>query len=425
MPPSVHDDAAGLKRALLQRDQWLAVLADTASHLLSTDDPDAMVRGVFERIRFHFQVDAYFNFMVNEAGDALRMASCAGIPDETARSIQRLEFGQAICGTVAQCRRPITATFIQESDDPKVQLVRGFGIRSYACNPLMAGERLLGTLSFASRVRDTFDENELECFRTICHYTELAIERTRMERRLQQQEKLESVGLLAAGVAHDLNNLLGIMMGSTSLAAEMVEDAEVRSLLNQATDAAERAADLSQQLMAYAGKGRLVARRLDVSDLVRKTAALLQSTIGKVRLQLDIAERLPVVEGDECQLRQVVMNLIINAAEAMEDGRPGLIRVRTGSEGAESVWFEVADNGRGMDEATRARIFDPFFTTKPKGRGLGLSSVSGIIRAHRGELKVASTPGRGSTFRILLPIAPVLPQRPAHTGDAVALPRSA
>src|SRR5262249_4199609 len=127
----------------------------------------------------HFSLDTYFNFMVNEAGDALRLESCIGIPDETARSIRRLEFGQAVCGTGAQRRQPIVATHIQQSDDPKVQLVKSFGIRVYACNPLLAEDRLLGTLSFASRRRDEFDAEEVEFLRTISHYVTVAYERLR------------------------------------------------------------------------------------------------------------------------------------------------------------------------------------------------------------------------------------------------------
>src|SRR5207244_341779 len=126
-----------------------SLLSESAGHLLSVDDAEAMVRGLFERIREPLGVDAYFNYMVSESGDALTLASCGGIPDDTARTITRLELGQAICGTVALIRQPIVATQIHLSDDPKVQLVKSFGVRAYACNPLMAGPRLMGTLSFA------------------------------------------------------------------------------------------------------------------------------------------------------------------------------------------------------------------------------------------------------------------------------------
>jgi GAF domain-containing protein len=147
-----------------------------------------------------------FDFMVNDAGDALRLESCTGIPDETARSISRLEFGQAVCGTVALHRQPVVATFIQQSDDPKVQLVKSFGIRAYACNPLLAEERLLGTLSFASRTREQFDADELEFLRTITHYVTVAYERLRLVKELRDRDRRKDEFL--AMLAHELRNPL-------------------------------------------------------------------------------------------------------------------------------------------------------------------------------------------------------------------------
>src|SRR5581483_9877151 len=126
--------------ALQKQAERLRLLWEAAAVLLTTDDPDAMLRGLFAKIAPHFGLDAFFNFMVNEAGDALRLESCLGIPEGEARKITRLEFGQAVCGTVAQHRQPLVATHIQQANDPKVQLVKGYGIRAYACNPLLAGD---------------------------------------------------------------------------------------------------------------------------------------------------------------------------------------------------------------------------------------------------------------------------------------------
>jgi FixJ family two-component response regulator len=159
-------------QALHRQSERLRLLWEAASVLLSTDQPDAMMRGLFAKIAPHFGLDAYFNFMVDESGEALRMESCVGISDEEARKIARLDFGQAICGTVALQRHPIMATNIQQSADPKAQLVKGYGLRVYACSPLLAGDRLLGTLSFASRFRDSFAPDELEFLQTVCHYVD-------------------------------------------------------------------------------------------------------------------------------------------------------------------------------------------------------------------------------------------------------------
>jgi GAF domain-containing protein len=150
-----------------KRNQRLALLSESLGHLVSSHDPERIVRDLFPKVAAHLGVDTYFNYMVNREGDALTLHSYAGISNETAKAIERLEFGQAICGRVAQTHQPIVAMEIQTSDYDKAALVRSCGIQAYACNPLMSGGRFLGTLSFASRTRARFDEDELEFIRTV------------------------------------------------------------------------------------------------------------------------------------------------------------------------------------------------------------------------------------------------------------------
>jgi len=246
-------------------------------------------------------------------------------------------------------------------------------------------------------------------------------ERRRLEERLAHAQKMEAIGLLAGGVAHDFNNLLVGVIGNASLAQETLPpDSQALPLLDRVIKAGENAAYLTRQLLAYAGKGQVVMEPLDLSRLVREGADLMRSSISsKVRLHLDLAADLPPVRVDRGQAQQVFMNLVLNAAEAIGSG-PGLISVRTlvrspderalrGVTGAELrpgsyVCLEVADNGSGMDEETRAKIFDPFFTTKFLGRGLGLAAVGGIVRSHGGAIQLESEPGKGSRFTILLPV---------------------
>jgi CheY-like chemotaxis protein len=186
--------------------------------------------------------------------------------------------------------------------------------------------------------------------------------------------------------------------------------------------AAERAADLTRQLLAYSGKGRFVVEALDVNRVVDEMAHLLSTVISKkASLRFALRPDLPMVKADATQLRQVVMNLITNASDALA-GKVGLINVTSGTVDADAeylasafvgdplppgpyVFLEVSDTGAGMDPATQERIFDPFFTTKFTGHGLGLAAVLGILRSHRGTIKVYSEPGRGSTFKVLLPAA--------------------
>ncbi len=250
-----------------------------------------------------------------------------------------------------------------------------------------------------------------------------AEERRLLEAQLLETQKLESLGVLAGGIAHDFNNLLVGVLGNAGLALEeLPSDSPARDYVKDIEIGAWRAADLVRQMLAYAGKGRLVIERVDLSRLVREMLHLLMASINK-KAVLDFVptEPGPSVEGDATQLRQVVMNLIINASDALGDAS-GTIVVRTGvldrppeGEGAyfgattpagACAFLLVSDSGGGMDSATRDRMFEPFFTTKFTGRGLGLAAVQGIVRSHGGAIKVTSAPGKGTTVHVLLPLAP-------------------
>ena len=247
-------------------------------------------------------------------------------------------------------------------------------------------------------------------------------ERRRIDEQLRHTQKLESLGVLAGGVAHDFNNLLTGILGNASLAYDSTPPNHPnRGLLEDAMKAAERAADLTRQMLAYAGKGRFVMRTVDLSGLVREIGGLVQTSIPKVvQLRLQLAERLPGIDADPGQLQQIIMNLVINGAEAI-GSEGGMVLVRTGVQQVDAqyietmstagellrpgeyVLLEVHDTGSGMSEETLAKIFDPFFTTKFAGRGLGLSAVLGIVRSHKGALKVYSKLGSGTTFKVLFP----------------------
>ena len=235
------------------------------------------------------------------------------------------------------------------------------------------------------------------------------------ERKLQETQKLESLGVLAGGIAHDFNNLLTSILGNTNLASlDTPPGSPLQAHLEPIKRGCLRAAELCKQLLAYSGKGRFVVEKVDLHALLDETTELLRHSISKqCELRFNRTERLPPVEGDVAQLRQVIMNLVINASEAI-GSRPGLITVTSklvagpvGETGgtAPCVSLEITDTGSGMNPETKARIFEPFFTTKFTGRGLGLAAVHGIVRGHHGVLEVESEPGRGTTFRLLFPAA--------------------
>jgi signal transduction histidine kinase/ActR/RegA family two-component response regulator len=231
-------------------------------------------------------------------------------------------------------------------------------------------------------------------------------ERIKFEEQLRQTQKLESLGVLAGGLAHDFNNLLTGVMGNASLVAEdLGPESAAAPRLKEILNASERAALLVRQMLAYAGKGRFVVQRLDLSAQIVEMAPLIRTSIsGAVHLELQLAKDLPVVDTDASQIQQLIMNLVLNGSEAIQGH--GTLWITTSSRQSDSelqVVLEVKDNGCGMDEGTKARIFDPFFSTKFTGRGLGLAAVLGIIRSHNGSISVDSAPGVGSTFTVVLP----------------------
>jgi PAS domain S-box-containing protein len=246
-------------------------------------------------------------------------------------------------------------------------------------------------------------------------------ERRRAEAALRQAQKLESLGVLAGGIAHDFNNLLTAILGNTEVALDRAPaDPALRAALQRIEATTQRGSDLARQLLAYAGKAHFAVRPLDLNAIILEMGELLSVSISKkVALRTDLEPGLPPVDADSAQFQQVVMNLVINASEAIGD-QPGTVTLRTRSvhytraelsatfpgqvlEPGPYVRMEVDDDGCGMDAETIGRIFDPFFTTKFTGRGLGLSAMLGIVRGHRAGIRVESTPGEGTTFILLFP----------------------
>ena len=246
-------------------------------------------------------------------------------------------------------------------------------------------------------------------------------EKRELEARMQQAQKLEGLGVMAGGIAHDFNNLLTPILGDTSLALlDLPPESPVRPRLQKVQAAAHRAAALTNQMLAYAGEETLHIESVNLSNLVEEMGTLLETAASREAIvEYEIASDLPFVEADAARLSQVVMNLITNASEALghDEGR---ITLSTGTvdltsnqlqllvmgsdrPAGEYCFAEVRDTGCGMDAETLSKIFDPFFTTKLTGRGLGLAAVLGIVQSHRGAIDLRSTPGKGTTFRVLFP----------------------
>lgn len=243
-----------------------------------------------------------------------------------------------------------------------------------------------------------------------------------LQRQFIHSQKLESLGVLAGGVAHDFNNILAVIMGHASMVElkRHSDPLEVQKHCQTIVGASKRAADLCRQLLAYSGQGQIVIQSINLSELVQSSVTIIEMSISNgIQLQLNLLDDLPRIEADSSQIQQIIMNLITNADEAMDD-QSGIISINTGIlyatneylkqcllpediESGNYVFLEVSDTGCGMDSEALGRIFDPFYTTKFTGRGLGLSALLGIVRSQKGAIKVDSNPGHGSSFRILFP----------------------
>jgi PAS domain S-box-containing protein len=314
----------------------------------------------------------------------------------------------------------LTATAEQVLSDGKTRSFEA--VLNSSFGKLVAATYQLSSFTACGRL------NLLIIGRDITEEKKLAADKEKIEQQLLHAQKLESLGVLAGGIAHDFNNILTAIIGNADLALKRLnpESPAVDNLYN-ITKSAFRAADLAKQMLAYSGKGRFVIESLDLNMLLEEMLHMLEVSISKKAvLRLNLHKPLPSVEADATQMRQIVMNLVINASEAIGE-RSGVIALTTGCMECDrsylkDVWLdekltdglyvyvEIADTGCGMDRDTLAKLFDPFFTTKFTGRGLGMAAVLGIVRGHKGAIKVYSEPGKGTTFKMLLPAS----NRPAE-----------
>jgi signal transduction histidine kinase/CheY-like chemotaxis protein len=389
----------------------------------------------------------------------LRHGAAPRLPDFYNEAIDGIAIGPTVgcCGSAAYtgCRTIVEDIETHPYWDPYRDLARRAGLRSCWSEPILSRSRsVLGTFAIYHDVPQRPSADALDTIAVAADLASIAIERAQDEDRrrefesqIQHAQKLESLGVMAGGIAHDFNNLLTSVLGYADLALrELPPASPARELIESAVDGARRAAELTQQMLAYSGHGRFVVAPLDLSAIARDMLRLLEVSISKkCKLVLELDDHLPPIEADAGQVRQVVMNLAINASEAIGDGS-GQITIRTGVtecdhdqlnqfyldpkiEPGTYVFLDVTDDGCGMSKETIARIFEPFFTTKFTGRGLGLSALLGIVRGHRGAVRIYSEVGRGSTFRVLFPLSratsiPAAPKEPttrAWRGHGIAL----
>jgi PAS domain S-box-containing protein len=410
------------EQAITRHGQRLELLSQTAAHLLLGDDPPAAIQTIFQALKEQVHVDVYFNFLVNEDGDGLWLHSFAGIPSEVGRAISHLKFGQAVCGTVAANQKPMACNNVQQSNAPIVQLVKTFGVRAYACNPLLVDGRLLGTLSFGSRSKDAFLDQELELFQTLSRYIALALDRWRLlketrqraeelerrvaERTAQVRESLSSLEGVLYHVAHDLRAPLRAMNSFTELLVENFApdlDATGEQYAQIITKAAKKMDVLIRDLLDF---GRLGHQHvaLTVVDLTARVDCLLAGLDRNANAQktaIQVEQPLPKVWGNPQIIDQILENLLSNSLKFVAPGTIPQIRLWAETHD-QTVCLHLQDNGIGIAPEYRERIFGVFERLHTEadypGTGIGLAIVKkGMERLH-GGVGVESKPGEGSRF---------------------------
>ena len=405
---------------LRKRGERLQLLSETLGQLLNAREPDTIVRELFPKVAAHVGADSYFNFMVNPCGDALTLDSCAGIPDEGTRTFQRLEFGQAICGTVAQTQQPIHATDIQNSDYEKAGLIRPFGIQCYACHPLIAGGRLLGTLSFASRSRKAFDEDELQFLQIISQHTAIALERLKSAEQLENavadrtislRKAVEQMEEFSYTVSHDLRApLRGMQAYAEALGQDFASSlpSDAAHYLNRIASNASRLDKMILDILAVTRLARteLSLQRINVDNLVRQIVELypgMQPPGAHIEIK-----QLHDVMGHEPSLTQAISNLLNNAVKFVAPHVTPVVCISSECS-ANRVRLWVADNGIGINPKYQNRLFGMFERLHPdlkyEGNGVGLAIVRKTVERMGGKVGVESDGVNGSRFWIELAAA--------------------
>ena len=431
-----------------------AALAALAAEVGNAHTNDGSLREILqlctEAIVRHLGAAFARVWTLDAATNMLELQASAGLYTHLDGAHSRVPVGQFKIGLIAQERRPHLTNDVL--NDPKVSdpdWARRESMVAFAGYPLMVQDDLVGVMAMFARTPLT--QYSLDGLRNVANTIALGIKRklaeetqAGLEKQLRQAQKMEAVGSLAGGVAHDFNNLLTAILGyGNLLLTRPGEDDQGRRHIQEILNAGERAAALTNQLLVFSRKQILQPRVLSLNDLATNLERMLRRLIGEdVALSTCLEENLGQVRADPGQIEQVIMNLVINARDAMPDG--GRLAIETanvtlGEDHARGhpeakpgryVMLAVTDTGTGMDAETQARIFEPFFTTKEvgKGTGLGLATVYGIIKQGGGHIVVCSEPGHGSVFRIYIPrieqlaeIATLAPAAPIPRGTETIL----
>ncbi len=398
----------------------LGIVAEAASNLLAAREPLALVGHLCRKVMAHLDCDVFFNFVAGAEAHRLHLNAYAGIPAEQAKALEWLDFGEAVCGCVAARGQRIVAENVAATPDPRTELVKSLGINAYACHPLMSGERVIGTLSFGTRSRGRFSQEDLGMMKTVADLVAIAMERMQAQERLQESNRRKDEFL--ATMAHELRNPMApIRNAAYVLKARVGGDQAVGGLCEIIERQIEHMARLVDDLLDLSrierGKIELRKARVDVRTVVSGAIEVCRAFAESRRHVLTAA--LPdcalEVEGDPIRLEQAVCNLLDNACKYTP--QQGAVRVTLTREGAEAV-LRIRDNGIGVAPEALARVFEPFFqvdrslSRSEGGLGIGLTLAQRLMHLHGGSITAASEgPGKGSEFVLRLPALDPAPAR--------------
>jgi two-component system cell cycle sensor histidine kinase/response regulator CckA len=425
-------DITELKRSeqdLRLRVEQQAAVSALGRYALSAADLGALMDEAVRVIATVLRVDLAEVMELDEEGEAFRVKAGVGWEPGTVGQVV-----SARCERLAHAlREGVALVEDYESEDrfPTTGILRRHGARSGIAVAIEGADFVYGTIGAHSTSVRRFSVDDAHFVQAVGNVLSAAIERDRvrqLEAQLEQAQRLEAVGQLAGGVAHDFNNLLLVILANTESLLAKTEDEDALAGMREVERAATSAADLTRQLLQFSRRDPSELSGVDLASKVRETEALLRRTIGEhIDLRVDVAAGLPLVGMAPGQLDQVLVNLVVNARDAINQG--GTIEVSVVPSGQQAVLI-VRDDGEGMSEEVVARAFDPFFTTKPRGQGtgLGLATVYGIVNQIGGAVEIDSAPGRGTAVRVALPVAttarPAVPEAepvdgPSGAGNAI------
>jgi PAS domain S-box-containing protein len=427
------------------REQRLDLLARASAGLLSSDDPDRVLQDILSSGADTLGYDKSYSYLLNNDCTRMRLLQSMGVEEEVKDWLADACVADVpLCGFVAETRAPLILEHVQQSTDPRTEISRRRGTRAYAGFPVQSEDKLYGVISFVSTFRDRFEDEAISFFESFARFLSIGRERLdreaalsdlamTLERRVEERtrdliaseealrhaQRMDAIGQLTGGVAHDFNNLLTVMRGSVDLLRRPDLSEERRARYIEAIgDTADRATKLTSQLLAFSRRQTLHPTAFDVAERLRGVADMLNSVTGaRVTVTLDVADQVCVVRADVSQFETALVNMAVNAKDAMSG--KGELRIRVARTARKPnvrghaavdgsfVAVSLADTGAGIATGDVARIFEPFFTTKEvgKGTGLGLSQVFGFAKQSGGDVDVESTPGVGTTFTLYLPEA--------------------